>query len=696
MSGNSTLVNPAHQFIDRGLPLAKAGPGLNKIGRRGLVQASDRSSDGQFSFNQAGKKFLEGVLSPITAIINNPLTAIAMVGTMVAVGFLVPPAVPFMVALGGIFALGEIGYAGYSFLTARNGDEMENSFKHFGSGVIGALLTFVGIRGSGAIAAEYKAMSGALGAGASEADAVAIGLQAAQRAKSMTLTQAINENFSMATTKSGLKALKDGYKLARVKKSVIKDATKVKLYSPSGNEGKAAASQTKVQLTELKPGEVVNLNEIDLLPGFTRRQSDISKMSMDDVVFVHMTDRKPYFGFISTRYEVTGLPRKTVHFSVNHPVSAHLSSWNDKKYCILIPGDEMIRLNGMPIGGHEADLYWAGNININSPRTVLLVQHPSPTFPTSKVKVLSPTEFGLSPDIDIRILGTLSDPHSYVSPLINKMGYTPIPGETQGWGADLKSGTKVEEFLQSFNLRNLGKSFLRRNGIREELHIESIAFQGEKQFVALNSLDDNSWLLCGMDTKEKLLYGLTKLEQLVKENPDLGKILPDNIARIKQIISESDTPLIACTRLKRELGIPIDDRSSLIPRYLTQEEKLDSIKLLNEDFCTQGDFYSNLHTMNRIGSRACACSIEDAYKLLSLTEQRLRNAKIPDAKRAEFIKGLNEARELLSKAEVIFNANSGKLKPPSSLRPALTSAGALNSSTPARLTQENIDRLIYK
>ncbi|MBI3590618.1 MAG: hypothetical protein HY094_04480 [Candidatus Melainabacteria bacterium] len=178
------------------------------VGSDGSISSSRNRG---FSFGNAIKNFFKGVISPITAIFQNPLAALPMIIAGGALAFFCPASIPLMLVAGIAFSGFELGKGIINFASSSSrGDSegMENSFKDMGAGTIGTILSIFGIRGSAAVAAEAKAASTALRAGATEVEAVQVGLNAAREAKSIGLLQAFRENLSMVS-KNGFSTLKD-------------------------------------------------------------------------------------------------------------------------------------------------------------------------------------------------------------------------------------------------------------------------------------------------------------------------------------------------------------------------------------------------------------------------------------------------------------------------------------------------------
>ena len=81
----------------------------------------------------------------------------------------------------------------------------------------------------------------------------------------------------------------------------------------------------------------------------TIEEDPIEPLHLKELVAVHTTKYMPRKGKIHTRYDATGIPRGTVHFSLNHPVSSHMyGSWDQVPYVIISPLKDTVIANGNP------------------------------------------------------------------------------------------------------------------------------------------------------------------------------------------------------------------------------------------------------------------------------------------------------------------------------------------------------------
>jgi len=88
-------------------------------------------------------------------------------------------------------------------------------------------------------------------------------------------------------------------------------------------------------------------------------------LDVDKLVAVHATRYKPKPDAdslnIQTTFDGTGwdTPRNTVHFSMNHHVTGHMSgNWMDTPYVALSPLKDVIEKNGKPMGINTVDTYF--------------------------------------------------------------------------------------------------------------------------------------------------------------------------------------------------------------------------------------------------------------------------------------------------------------------------------------------------
>lgn len=176
----------------------------------------DKSTNGKFDFSEAGKHFLKGLISPITAVIKHPIATIGLVAGTIAACSLVPVLGPALAVGFGAYSLFQLGKG--CFDVAKNCfdgnyDAAENSFNTVGEGTIGTILSALGIRQSAKVAQESKLMS----------KLNATTLNTAQRGEIATnvnkagFISNLKDSLSLFTTKDGLKSV--GFQF---KKDVLK------------------------------------------------------------------------------------------------------------------------------------------------------------------------------------------------------------------------------------------------------------------------------------------------------------------------------------------------------------------------------------------------------------------------------------------------------------------------------------------
>jgi len=177
---------------------------------------NDASCDNNFTLKEAGKNFLQGIISPIKALIKHPVATLGIMAATVGLCALVPIATPILTVGFGLLSLYEMGKGGVKAYNAyKNGnlDSAEKAFEEIGTGFIGTVLTAFGLKPSAAVAAEAKA-----------AQVAETWVDAAKKAeivsniKSEGLISALKENLSVFTTSEGRNSI-----ISQLKPSSIKN-----------------------------------------------------------------------------------------------------------------------------------------------------------------------------------------------------------------------------------------------------------------------------------------------------------------------------------------------------------------------------------------------------------------------------------------------------------------------------------------
>ena len=292
---------------------------------------------------------------------------------------------------------------------------------------------------------------------------------------------------------------------------------------------------------------------------------DLSDISVDNMVFVHMTDYMPKEGKIlcartfGKLEDGTTLPRATVHFTVNNisPVLQGDPEWGDKKIGIIIPSKKLFSdpASAKMLGGVPDDFMFMGDVKI--PSGSVIVVH-NPEIPQGKLKI--------SPFADVcgvKIIETSNDHMEEVIPsAINKMGYSTI---------------QTDEY--TFTKMNNWRQFLNEFGLKVNMHQTSPWGKAEGMLEYINSLrlDNNSWSYAfdkNLYNRLKESFGLYEeffqeesdkmvvdyksifiktLEQIKKELPLKERSF--DYEELSNIIAESKTPSDAIEKIKTKLKL---------------------------------------------------------------------------------------------------------------------------------------------
>ncbi len=171
----------------------------------------DKSNNGKFDISEAGKNFIKGVLSPLTAVIKHPVMTIAMVGVTAAACSLIPVLTPILgIGFGAlsVFQLGKGCFDIAKNIKNKEYDNAEKSFNTVGQGTVGTVLSFLGLKQSARVAKEAKLMSELKVNSLSAAQKEAI----ATEVNNGSYLNALKENMSLFTSKTGLKAVINQFK----------------------------------------------------------------------------------------------------------------------------------------------------------------------------------------------------------------------------------------------------------------------------------------------------------------------------------------------------------------------------------------------------------------------------------------------------------------------------------------------------
>jgi len=290
-------------------------------------------------------------------------------------------------------------------------------------------------------------------------------------------------------------------------------------------------------------------------------------MTPGDIVLVHLTDHPPKEGRILSRLDFERTHRNTTHLTPNHAVgdvtaNAGAASWGNKRVVVFTPLEECQQLNGNPTGASEVDFYWAGSLDINSEKTIVIVQQDD--VPKGKLKILSPHEIGMGKNVNVIVLGSSESPYEISDKIIAKMGYTPIPKGQFTWGSDfdiLNNPERVETLsTETIHIKNCFKSFCKKFGISESIHSTSSFGRLEGVMGSIRVLSGKPWLFGEVDYKKHLLEVIDD----IKSDTKVKDKLPLDIDKLYRIIQDSDMPKNAVAEINRSFGISITNDTGLL------------------------------------------------------------------------------------------------------------------------------------
>lgn len=202
MSLSVTGINSANQYYTKGnRKISSEAP--NFTAQRKICE---KSNNGEFDADEAGKNFVKGVISPVTALVNHPVAAIGLVAATAAACAVVP-------VLGSALAIGfgamgvyELGKSGYKIAkNIKNGeyDNAEKNFEGLGQGTVNTLLSFIGLKQSAGVAKEAKLLEATKAKTLTKTQSKTI----ASDVSKGTYKDAIKELVSLVTTKEGRNAV---------------------------------------------------------------------------------------------------------------------------------------------------------------------------------------------------------------------------------------------------------------------------------------------------------------------------------------------------------------------------------------------------------------------------------------------------------------------------------------------------------
>ncbi len=166
----------------------------------------DKSKNGKFDVSEAVKNLGKGILSPFTAMIKHPVATAGLIAGTVALTTLIPVLTPVLAVGFGAVGLYQVGKGTYDAVNnykEGNYDEAEKSFDKIGQGIVGTVMSAVGIKQGAKVANEAKLMN----------KLNVKSLTPQQRTEIATNVDksgyfsALKDNLSLLFTKNGLKSV---------------------------------------------------------------------------------------------------------------------------------------------------------------------------------------------------------------------------------------------------------------------------------------------------------------------------------------------------------------------------------------------------------------------------------------------------------------------------------------------------------
>ena len=279
-----------------------------------------------------------------------------------------------------------------------------------------------------------------------------------------------------------------------------------------------------------------------------RLKTPKGKLLEDGMILTHLSDFAPNRGFIDTAMSGGGLARDSVHFAVNHGVTAHFGgSWDTKKYAILIPMNTARQTTGNRfVGGVAGDFYSKGRVKI--PKGSVLVRRTS-NVPKGQYRISDASKIEEFKELHgVKLIETSStDMKSTVDNIVRRLGYKTKSGDFYNWGGS----------LSDFNAFN---AYLRKNGMKPMMHTYTPNGKIEQILANLKARVTNKaeWVVKDkmgnviIDYQQEYLKSLKYINDFARKT---GYPIDFDTKQITQIIRASKTPQNALELLESRLKI---------------------------------------------------------------------------------------------------------------------------------------------
>lgn len=211
----------------------------------------DKSKNGKFDVSEAVKNLGKGILSPFTAMIKHPVATVGLIAGTVALTTLIPVLTPVLAVGFGAVGLYQVGKGSYDAVNnyrKGNYDEAEKSFDKIGQGIVGTVMSAVGIKQGAKVANEAKLMN----------KLNVKSLTPQQRTEIATNVDksgyfsALKDNLSLLFTKNGLKSVGKQFTPSSIKARFIDFVEGFKGNRRYGVEGEEVKVKKKLTPEEFK------------------------------------------------------------------------------------------------------------------------------------------------------------------------------------------------------------------------------------------------------------------------------------------------------------------------------------------------------------------------------------------------------------------------------------------------------------
>ena len=211
----------------------------------------DKSKNGKFDVSEAVKNLGKGILSPFTAMIKHPVATVGLIAGTVALTTLIPVLTPVLAVGFGAVGLYQVGKGTYDAVNnyrKGNYDEAEKSFDKIGQGIVGTVMSAVGIKQGAKVANEAKLMN----------KLNVKSLTPQQRTEIATNVDksgyfsALKDNLSLLFTKNGLKSVGKQFTPSSIKARFIDFVEGFKGNRRYGVEGEEVKVKKKLTPEEFK------------------------------------------------------------------------------------------------------------------------------------------------------------------------------------------------------------------------------------------------------------------------------------------------------------------------------------------------------------------------------------------------------------------------------------------------------------